>query len=202
MTYTSPIGFVNQLGGSVDARVDFNSFGVDAFFQNSSLDVGPLSFSSSGPAHNQLNKVEVSPVTFPTTAPNFTPYAGLYLQTLSGGSTTVTLTFDEPTRAFGANFREMDRSTVISYTTQLGSQSITPGISNGFFGFILETGQFVSSLMFSTPVADGFGIDNILISNASAAALPAKVNEPGTLSLMFAALLGLGILLRRSRHRS
>lgn len=201
MTFTSPIGYVNTLGGA-DIGVTFDDFSSDAFFQNTSLDVGPLTISANGPAHNSLNKVEVFPNTFEIISTGPTPYAALYLRNSASGSTTVTLTFDNPIDAFAGTFREMDRSTVISYTTQAGSQMVTPGISNGFFGFILESGQFISSLMFSTPAEDGFGLDSLLISSAAAAAIePAPVSEPGTLSLLGIALLFLGFVMRSRQSR-
>lgn len=200
LTFTSPIGYTNTLGGEIDIGVTFDDFSSDAFFQNASLDVGPLTLSSSGPAHNSLNKVEVFPNTFEIISPGPTSYAALYLRNSVSGSTTVTLTFDNPIDAFAGTFREMDRNTVISYTTQMGSQMVTPGISNGFFGFILESGQFISNLVFSTPVEDGFGLDSLLISSAVAAVEPAPVNEPGTLSLLGIALLFLGFLVRKRQR--
>ncbi len=200
LTFTSPIGYVNTLGGAVDIGVTFDDFASDAFFQNTSLDVGPLTISASGPAHNRLNKVEVFPSTFEIIAPGPTTYAALYLRNAASGSTTVTLTFDNPIDAFAGTFREMDRNTVISYTTQMGSQMVTPGIANGFFGFILESGQFISSLVFSTPVEDGFGLDSLLISSAAAAIEPSPVTEPGTLSLLGLALLLLGFLVRNRQR--
>lgn len=182
MTFTSPIDFLNTLGNPDDTLIDFNDYTADALFQNSTLDVGPLSFSSSGTEHIGLNKIETRPVDLPLTAPNPTPYAALYLKTSTAGSTTVTLTFDEPIIGFGATFRSLNRDTEISYTTSSGAETIVPGITNRFFGFILETGNFISSLMFSAPVENGFGLDNILLSNAVfSSPAAASVDAPNTL---------------------
>ena len=132
MTFTSPIGFLNTLGNPDDTLIDFNEYTTDALFQNSTLDVGPFSLSSSGSDHIGLNKIETRPVDLPLTAPNPTPYAALYLKTSSAGTTTVTLSFDEPIIGFGATYRGLNRDTVITYTTSAGTESIVPGITNRF----------------------------------------------------------------------
>ena len=202
MTYTSPIDFLNTLGNPDDTLIDFNEFTTDALFQNSTLDIGPFSFSSSGADHIGLNKIETRPVDLPLTAPNPTPYAALYLKTSSAGTTNVTLTFDEPIIGFGATFRSLNRDTVITYTTSAGTESIIPGITNRFFGFILETGKFISSLMFSAPVENGFGIDNILLSNAVfSSPAAAAVDAPTTLPVTLGALLLLGWRIRRDQRK-
>ncbi len=199
LTFTSSIGFKNTLG-TIDHSVNFNSYGGDVFFQDSAVDVGPLTFSSTGSSHNSLNKIEVSPFRFESIAPSFTPFAALYLETSSSGSTNVTLTFDVPIVGFGATFREMQRDTVISYSTATGPKSIVPGITNRFFGFILEPEEFISSLTFTAAVADGFGIDDILLGNAAIAAAPALgVDEPDSLFLSLFAFLALAWGLRHRR---
>ncbi|TQV83658.1 hypothetical protein [Denitrobaculum tricleocarpae] len=199
LTFTRSIGFKNTLG-TIDHTVDFNSFAGDALFQNGELDAGPITLSSTGASHNSLNKIEVSPFRFEIIAPSHTPFAALYLETSAAGTTTATMSFDVPIIGFGATFRALQRDTVISYTTATGSKTIVPGITNRFFGFILEPAEFISSLTFSAPVANGFGIDNILLANAiipSAAA--ATVDEPNSLVLMLMGVLGLGWLLRKTR---
>lgn len=200
LTFTSPIGFINSLGQPLHDGVRFNDFTADTSFQNSTLDVGPLSLSSTGPAHIGLNKIEVNPVLLELITPNSTPYAALYLKTSDAGNTTVTLSFDQPIFGFGASYRGIRRDTVISYTTASGDHTIVPGITSRFFGFILDTGEFISSLTYSAPVENGFGIDDILLSNAvisSAAAAP--VDEPSSFFLTLMAFLGLGWFLRKHR---
>ncbi len=200
VTFTSPVAFTNLLGQPINNAIRFDDFTEDTSFQNASLDVGPLSFSSSGPAHIGLNKIEVSPVLLELIQPNFTPHAALYLRTADEGNTTVTLTFDQPIFGFGASYRGLRRDTAISYTTASGDHTLVPGITNRFFGFILDSGEFISSLTFSSPLENGFGIDNILLSNAiipSAAA--ATVDEPNSFLLMLIGVLGLSWLRRKTR---
>ena len=201
LTFTSSIGFKNTLG-TIDHSVNFNGYSGDVFFQDGALDVGPFTLSSTGSSHNSLNKIEVSPFRFEFIAPSFTPFAALYLETSGSSTTTATLSFDAPIIGFGATFRELQRNTVISYTTATGPKSIVPGITNRFFGFILEPGEFISSLTFSAPVADGFGIDDILLGNAAVAAAPALgVDEPDSLFLSLFAFLALAWALRSRRAK-
>ncbi len=203
VTFTSTIDFTHSLGQAINHQVDFNEFTADALFQNATLDAGPLSLSSTGPAHIGLNKIEVSPVLLELITPNLTPYAALYLRTSDAGDTSVTLTFDQPIFGFGATYRGIRRDTVISYTTASGDHTIVPGITNRFFGFILDTGEFISSLTYSAPVENGFGIDDILLSNAViASAAATTVDEPSSFFLTLIAFLGLAWLLRKNRHQS
>lgn len=203
VTVTSSIDFTHTLGQAINHRVDFNEFTADALFQNAALDVGPLSLSSSGPAHIGLNKIEVTPVLLEFITPNLTPYAALYLKASGTGNTTVTLTFDQPIYGFGATYRGLKRDTVINYTTASGDHTIVPGITNRFFGFILDAGEFISSLTYAAPLENGFGIDNIFLSNAIiASASAAQVDEPGSFFLTLMAFLGLAWLLRQNRSQS
>lgn len=200
MTFTSPIDFLNALGQPVHNRVDFDDFTADSLFQNTTLDAGPVSLSSTGSAHIGLNKIEVSPVLLELITPNLTPYAALYLKTSDAGKTTASLSFDQPVLGFGATYRGIRRDTVISYSTASGDHTIVPGITSRFFGFILDTGEFISSLTYSAPVENGFGIDDILLSNAPiSSASAAAIDEPNSFFLSLMAFLGLGWLLRKHR---
>lgn len=206
-TIAAPIGFTNQasflsaIGGSADVTVDFNSFTSDTSFQDGTLDVGPFSLSSSGQFHNSLNKIDVSPFQFGgAVPPNSSPYAGLYLDSRGDTFTSVTLTFDSPINAFGADFGEIDPNTLISFATASGNGSINTVLASGlqgFFGFLLDAGEFITSFTFTTPVNDGFGMDNVLLSNANTG--PISISEPSTIPIMLLALIGVFWVARRNK---
>ena len=201
VTFTNQGTFLSAIGGSADITEDFNSFASDTSFQDGTLDVGPFSLTSSGQFHNSFNKIDVSPFQFGgSVPPNSSPYAGLYLDSRGDTFTSVTLTFDSPIKAFGADFGEIDPNTLISFATASGNGSINTVLASGlqgFFGFLLDAGEFITSFTFTTPVNDGFGMDNVLLSNF--AAEPVNISEPNTIPLVLGALFGMLWLTRRKR---
>lgn len=199
ITFTNQANYLAAIGGSADISEDFNSYTSDASFQNGTVDVGPFSLSSSGPFHNKLNIIDVKDFSFPdgTIDPNDSPYAGIFTETTATGSTSMTWTFDDPIDAFGAVFREVDPTTLISFATSAGSGSIMTGIMNGFFGFVLDPGQSITSFTFTTPVKDGFGVDDVLLSSFEGGAV--NISEPNVFPLILGALFGMLWFTRRKQ---
>ncbi len=124
VTFTNQASYLAAIGGSADITENFNSFTNDTSFQNGTLDVGPLSLTSSGTKHNRLNKIDVGPGSnfefYNTTNTDETPHAGIYLDSRGDTVTFATLTFDNPITAFGASFGEVDSNTLISFVTASG----------------------------------------------------------------------------------
>lgn len=205
MTYTNQASYLAAIGGSADVTVDFNSFVTDTFYQNSTLDIGPFSLSSSGTVHNNLNKIDVDRFSFPgTTDTDGTTHATIYLDSRGSTFTFATLTFDNPINGFGADFGEVDPNTLISFETTSGSGSVNTVTPNpggaSFFGFVLDAGEFLTSFTFTTPVNDGFGIDNVLLSNFESG--PVGISEPNSIPLILGALFGIVWLTRRKPLQS
>ncbi|PTX55697.1 putative secreted protein [Litoreibacter ponti] len=197
-TFTSEANYLTAIGGSADVSENFNSFLADQSFRNSSFDVGPFSLSSSGSNQNRdtQNQIDTDPFSFGTFADvNGSPFAHFFL---SAGVTTATISFDTAITGFGATFKELATSTEILLTTNLGTRTINQniGIDVGFFGFTLDAGETATALTFSsTNRGDGFGMDNVLLSNST----PSPVPLPAGLPLL---LGGMGLLAFMRRRKS
>lgn len=190
--FTDEAAFLANIGGVADITEDFNSYTTDQSFRNGSFDLGTFTLSSSGSAQNQnsQNAIDASPFAF-NGASNIdsSSFAHFFL---SGGVTTATITFNEAISSFGATFRELSDSTSIGFTTTSGAKSITPGIGLGvaFFGFTLDPGEFITSFTFSRASrGDGFGMDNVMLQNATSTPGPGSIPEPSSIALLILALL-------------
>lgn len=189
VTYTNEANFLAAIGGAADVVEDFNSFLSDQSFRNTSFDVGPFTLSSSGSNQNAgtQNQVDTTPFSFGNFSNvNGTTHAHFFITTLSGG-TTASIQFDSPLTAFGATFKELANDTNITFTTQSGAKTLTPGIGLGvgFFGFVLDPGETLTSLTFvrGGGGGDGFGMDDVLLATTA-------VPEPGVLGLVLLGLAG------------
>ncbi|CAN0606547.1 unnamed protein product, partial [Ectocarpus sp. 12 AP-2014] len=100
-----------------------------------------------------------------------------------------------------ASFGEVDPNTLISFVTASGNGSVNTVRPNpngvSFFGFVLDPGEFITSFTFTTPVNDGFGIDNVLLSTFDAD--PVDISEPNIFPLILGSLFGMLWFTRRKQ---
>ena len=108
----------------------------------------------------------------------------------TGDTGGTSLSFDFPIAAFGANWAGISDSRTTSFNVD-GTLLEIPNLNGGFFGFVSDTPFSTPLLFLSSGAPDGFGIDDVVYSTASAA-----VPEPATLLL-----LGTGLLLAAGQRR-
>jgi hypothetical protein len=166
---------------------DFTGF-AGTSYEVAAVDVGDFSVSMSGDDfgsswHNvgpDVNTNDVNGTSQLNVATGFV-----------GGTT---LTFDFPITALGGFWDGVsdDRTTSVNVD---GTIVAIPSIEGGgFWGFTSDT-PFTSAFFFlSAGQPDGFGIDNVVYSQAEV------VPEPATLSLLGLGLLGAGMRLRRKNR--
>lgn len=192
--------FLAAIGGSADATADFNGFAADTTFLGSTVDVGPFSLSATGTVEN---KIDAPANTFGFLLDN-TTYAHLFV---TPDGTTARIDFDAPVIAFGALTANMNPATQWALTTSAGSEVISGnGVSSTvFFGFVLDAGVTMTSILVSTPTAanggvpDAFGIDNVLLALDQGAPGPTPAPEPPLVALLAVGLVGVGLRRRRTR---
>ncbi|WP_286263089.1 hypothetical protein [Thalassotalea atypica] len=187
ITYTNQADFLTAIGGAADITEDFNSYATDQSFRNASFDVGPFTLSSTGAVQNSntQNQIDALPFSFGNFANvNDTTFAHFFL---AANVTTATIAFDDEITAFGAFFKELSSTTSLTLTTSVGVEVVTKNIGTGvaFFGFTLDPGITMSSMLVSTSSAgDGFGIDDVLLATSDSTTIP----EPSSLILFLSAL--------------
>lgn len=111
-------------------------------------------------------------------------------------------TFSSPITAFAFDWNDTDSTDSYKITIN-GTDFATPpfstaGTASGFFGVVATGGETFTSVTFTQNAAGGiidpFGLDNLRLSAAPSGRVP----EPGSLSLLAAALLaGAGVFKRR-----
>lgn len=174
------------------STVDFESFATDTSFRTSPVDAGPFSVRVVGTtaSNTSYNFVDVAPAASSESDVNGTNN----LRVFTDATSSFFFQFDNPTTAFGADFRSFNDSSLRTLIFVDGMQ-ITPPVSpmSGaltFFGFT-STSAF-STVEFRGVQNDVFGIDDVSFSRATAA-----VPEPATWAMMLFGFGGLGYSMRR-----
>ena len=186
VSYSSRAAWEVAVGG-LYSEEDFNSYTSATSYQTTGVDVGDFTVSMTGSDFGSIWH-NIGPVS------NFNDVNGTgQINAATGSTGGTTLTWDSSIYAFGAYFKGTSDSRVTKIMVN-GDEVALPDTSGGtaFFGYVSDT-AFTSELLFlfSGP-ADGFGIDNVVYSDAS-------VPDSGaTLALLGSALFGLAALRRRA----
>ncbi len=199
------IGYTSRPAWTVDVGApswtqDFESFVADTSFLSGPVVAGHLTLQQIGTG-NFRNKIDVLPLDFSVEGAT-TNVASMFT---NFGITNVSMTFDSPIRAWGADFFSVDAEgvTLLLILSGGGTLSIdvpqgSPGTS-AFFGWRTTAGETVTLLSFrsrtddgSQSAGEGFPLDNI----AAVTAVP----EPGS-GLISGAVLLLSGLYFTARRR-
>jgi hypothetical protein len=168
-------------------------FSVETFnddsgaFHTTPLDVGDFSFSVSGVRDDYVtsrNYIDQPPIQFSSMNVDGSAIANMSVR----DGTEITLSFENPISAFGADFRLFDDTIIVADGASL--QILTETIDDEFFGFISDS--TFNEVVFRGIGTDGWGIDNVTYSFENVA-----VSEPSVLALIVAGILGIGIARRR-----
>ncbi len=176
LVFTSRSAFDAAVGATT--TVDFNTY-LGTTSIGSGLDVGPFTITEvNGWSGTKIKAPPFSNFDFDVDGTS-------NLSTNTWNTYDVTLTFDAPITAFGADLSGFNDS-FIRTTILAGSQTFAPTATVGnevrFFGFISDTA--FTTLTFDGDASDGFAVDNISFS--SSAAVPAPTST--------AALIGMGLM--------
>ncbi len=186
-TYEDEAAFLSA-AGSVKTET-FDGFVTDTSFHSSPLDVGDFVIVASAPSvPTNFNKIDATP----NDAYNLgSAHAKLGIQ----DGETVTLTFDAPITAFGADFYAVNDGELRSQIVAAGESVALPVVADEvyrFYGLVSDTPFSVLTFVAIADVSEGMAFDNVTYSSASAA-----VPLPAAAPLLAGALAGLGLLARR-----
>ena len=207
ITYTDRSQFLAAIDLGTAVEADFNEFTSDVRFVPSTgpVDAGPFSLLANkilGSAENlEPNKVDVLPF-FPNVNVDGTPHA--YVLVERDSNLEVTVTFDNPVAAFGAEYNRVDNSPGESLDLILsfqggGTQTIGAPDPDSFFGFVSDS-ALVTQFVYQARTANGtqggtgFGLDNT-ISGFNLTPVP----EASSLAFL-AAMFTASLLIQRSRR--
>lgn len=192
VTYTNQADWLAAVDASTLQGVDFNGFGADVRFVDSPVDAGPFTLKANKSIGSPLepNRIDVSPFFPSSTVVDDTPYA--YILVEGDNQLTVTMTFDNPVIAFGADFKleTIGESLDLMLNGPAGSPVVEVPDADGFFGFVFDSSNLVDSIVFQarrsngTDGGEGFGLDNVVLATEAAA-----VPEPPTFTLAVLALI-------------
>lgn len=199
VTYTNQAAWLAAAGGSVTVNQDFNS--VTPQNLASEIDLGGgMSLRS---ANDKWAIAANASTSDPCSVDGSKSVCGN-----NGG--VLTFSFANSMTAFGATFTSVNDGMLRTRLELMNGSSViaalTPAITAGqddqFFGFVLTAGESATALRTKSVIfGDGFGIDNVLLVNASAPDSPGKVPEPGSVAILAIGLLGCAAARRRVARR-
>ena len=130
-------------------------------------------------------------------------FDGGFLDNANGAPTPLTVTFDAPRASFGFDTNKLGGTafSITIFHLDSGPYSSVVNIPYTFsltgFGFTSDATDILSVMIQMNSAAFGFAIDNFTFAASSSGA--SAVAEPGSLSLLGASLLGLGLTRQRRR---
>ncbi len=185
--YFTSASFTAAVGATT--LTDFNGFGSDTSFQSVSVDAGAFSLLGFGFQYDR-NFIDAAPVQFS----DFNVDGTTVVNAVSDQAAGLTITFDAPVIAFGADFRAINTTgaevnfVFNGITVNIGQNNTY----NGFFGFVSDTP--FTSLTLTGGFGDGYSFDNVLTANAGPA-----VPEPATWAMMIGGFALAGATMRRRK---
>jgi|GEM_PF-1281724 len=197
ITYTDRSDWARAVEGPIQTET-FHGFAADASFRPGPVAIlGGSIVEINGPSVNgdRANKIDVPPFEFYAVSPNVTAFA--LIQYGGVNATMVRIDFDRPISAWGADFfLDADPLSVLDlFDTDLNSIGVigAPPLIKSFYGFHLDAGEAVSSIVFRNQEhrIDGHGMDNMSFVVQQA------VPEPSSGAM---ALLGLAALFWNRRR--
>ena len=206
ITLTDRQQWLAAVDQSTIQTADFEGFTQDVRFVPSPHGVGSV---DAGPFSLSANKIQSSSESLLPNRVDAAPHTGsigsgsnyAYVFVERDGNLEVTVAFDSPVLAFGAEFNRVDGAPGESLDLVLtgsGSPTLQAPDPDSFFGFVSD-GGLVSQFIFRARTANGgvsgtgVGIDDALVAFAAAA-----VPEPSTVLLLLGLCMGC-TLTRRSR---
>ena len=187
ITHTSRADFDAATGATIVE--DFNSFTTEVDFRTDPLDVGDFTISTTSPSLVR-NFIEIPPFQFTQLGVDGTNI----INALVSSGVSLSLTFDAPITAFGADFGQINDGFIRTEILAGGETFVPPvGGSNEarFFGFTSDTA--FTTVEFVGLENDGFGIDNVTFAPAVSGVVP----EPTSIAIFGA----LALVTTSSRRR-
>ena len=176
--------------GTVTFTEDFESFDVETSFFNTAVALNQMTLEASGTRSFQKIMISDSDTNV---------NGSIQLRGITKfGDTTISLLFDNPVSAWGADFADHNgvENLLIDVLDLSGALLMTldATTNRGFLGFVAGPGEQVGSLTFRSGVEvlnyqEAFGMDNV-------AGVAISVPEPGTLALFGIGLFGMGLARR------
>ena len=188
-THTSRAGFKAAAGATT--LEDFNSFTTEVDFLTTPLDVGDFTISTTN-TNATRNFIDLPPVQFTDFDIDGTSVVNAFLE----NGDTLSLTFDAPITAFGADFGDLNAFSSVGTEIFAAGETLTPPqtlVSEvRFFGFTSDT-EF-TTIEFRGLGFDGFSIDNVEFAPAVSGVVP----EPTSMAIFGALALATVSTRRRS----
>lgn len=185
VVYTSRTAWEAAVGGSFTLQ-DFSSFSVSSSYENQTLRVGDFTILASGTTFGS-SWHNVGPVSNSNSV-----NGSSQINAATGDTGGTSLTFDNAILAIGGDWAGISDSRTTSLT--IGTDVVAiPNLNGSFWGVVSDTPFSVAQLTLTSGAPDGFSLDNLAYTQAG------RLPEPGTLSIVAAALLGLGLVRRRQR---
>ena len=196
--FSSQTTFLSAAGST--AVEDFNSYSVDTQFRTQTLNVGAFALSGFGQNQSSYNLISTDPLGFYSV--NGTSYVLGFTALDSGFS----ITFKNPTTAFGADFRgfnnaflpQQGRSFIEVDGVQLTPPIVSLNSDASFFAFVSDTPFSTVRFTFDSSLppffTDAFGMDNVTYGVGA-------VPEPSTWAMMILGFAGVGFMAYRRKSK-